>query len=156
MIMAGDNEVQITQEDLVVLCFLPIWIYHSICLKAIPPCQIDKLSLIRALETHMEQESGGIVGFLVGYLKFNLHKLIAFHYDDVDAPNFSRLEPNLVTGIDLLQTSIIEQPAFLDYQQFLRELTLKFAENPLLDHPLSEDEKKRLMSQAHLVLRMLS
>jgi len=156
MVMAEENNVKISQDDIVILSFLPIWIYHSICLKAIPPTRLDKLSMIRALETHTDREFTGVVGFMLGYLKFNLHKLFAYHYDDLDSPNFAKLEPNLVGGVDLLQTSIIEQPAIFEYQQFLRELALKYAERPMLSAAINEDEKKRLMFQAHLLMRMLS
>lgn len=154
--MEEENKVTVSEEDLPQLSFMPVWIYHSVCLGAFPPSRIDKRSLIHALEAYTCSVEDGVAGFMVGYLKFNLHKLFELHYLDLEAPDYSSLESNLVSSIDLLQTSIIEQPAFLSFQQFLRDFAFKIAGNPMIQGEPSEDERKALMSKALLVRRMLS
>ena len=156
MSLENENTVRVSQDDLPILGFLPVWIYHSICRAAIPAEQIKKSTLIRTIEHITDRELRGVVGFFIGYLKFNLHKLFELHYLDLDQPDFSTLEKDLVAGIDLLQTSTIEQPAFEEYQQFLREFAMRSAENPFVKIELSEEQKKKLLSQACLVQRMLS
>jgi len=156
MSMENENKVRVSQDDLPMLGFLPVWIYHSICKAAIPEKQFSKFSLIRTIEHNSEQELKGVVGFFMGYLKFNLHKLFELHYLDLEKPDFSNMEKDLVAGIDLLQTSSIEQPAFEEYQQFLREFAVRCAENPYLKTELSDAQKKAMLTQACLVQRMLS
>lgn len=154
--MEQENKVTVSEQDLPNLSFMPVWVYHSVCLSAFPPPRMDKRSLIHALETYTSNVDDGVAGFMVGYLKFNLHKLFELHYLDLEAPDFSSLEMNLVSSIDLLQTSTIEQPAFLSYQQFLRDFAFKVAENPMVQGEISVEEKKALMAKALLVRRMLS
>lgn len=154
--MEEENKVTVSEEDLPHLSFMPVWIYHSVCLSAFPPTRLDKSALIHALEAYTCVVENGVAGFMVGYLKFNLHKLFELHYQDLENPDYSFLESHLVASIDLLQTSIIEQPAFLSYQQFLRDFAFKVAGNPMIRGELSEEERKQLMGKALLVRRMLS
>jgi len=152
----NNNSVRVSQEDLASLSFLPIWIYHSICYSALSPQRVDKRAMIFALETHTDKEYTGVVGFMLGYLKFNLHKLFELHYKNLEQPDLGHFEADLVETIDLLQTSSIEQPGFLEYQQFLRELAVLFAEKPRIQGEITSEERKQLLAKALLVQRMLS
>lgn len=154
--MEEENRVTVSEEDLPLLSFMPVWIYHFVCLAAFPPARVDKRALIHALEAYTCSVENGVAGFMVGYLKFNLHKLFELHYLDLESPDFSSLENNLVSSIDLLQTSTIEQQAFLSYQQFLRDFAFKVAGNPMIHGEISEEDRKSLMAKALLVRRMLS
>lgn len=97
----------------------------------------------------------GLVGFFMGYLKTNLHKLFEFHYGTTNLTDFTDLDTRLTQGIDLLQTSLIEQPAFQPYIQFLQEFSLAVANNPCVQGTISEAEEIKLQVKARQILKML-
>lgn len=151
----SQNHIRVGEDDLPILGFLPIWIYYAICHAAFEPARIDKLAMLKALEKHTEEEYIGLVGFFMGYLKTNLHKLFEYHFGTMNAPNYGDLESKLTQALDLLQTNRIEQPEFDIYLQFLKSFTLAVASQPCVRNPISESEEIQLQVKARQILKLL-
>lgn len=149
------NHIRVSEDDLPILGFLPIWIFYSVNASAFTHERISKLAMLKALENHTKEEYMGLVGFFMGYLKTNLHKLFEFHYGTTDLPDFTDLDNRLTQGIDLLQTSLIEQPAFQPYIQFLQEYTLAVASKPCINGVITEAEEIKLQVKARQILKLL-
>ena len=151
----SENNARISHEDTIRISFLPIWIYHSICHAGLDSARFDKRSMIVALESNSEGEYLGAVGFMLGYLKFNIHKLFEHHYGNLLEPDFSRLESDLVHALDLLQTAAIEQPVLEPFREYLRWFAARIGENPRIRGELSERERDCLRGRASLIQRMI-
>lgn len=151
----SNSSVQISEEDLPILGFLPIWIYHSLCTSVYTPKDITKLAMLKALENHTEEEYMGLVGFLTGYLKTNIHKLFEYHYGNRDVPDFPNVDAQLTQAIDRLLTCAIEQPTFKVYIQFLQGYTRSVASNPCVKPSLSSSEEIKLHVKAVHILNLM-
>jgi hypothetical protein len=151
----SENHIRVSEGDLPILGFLPIWIFHSVCMSAYEPARISKLAMLKALEKHTEEEYMGLVGYFMGYLKTNLHKLFEYHYGTTASPDFSNIDISLTKAIDLLQTNQIEQPAFEAYAQFLRKFTLAVANEPCIEKMITEGAEIKLQVKARQILKLL-
>ncbi|HSQ42482.1 MAG TPA: hypothetical protein VLM37_09405 [Fibrobacteraceae bacterium] len=154
--MSEENKILVREDDLPILSFLPVWMYHYICLDALGRERVRKTTLLRALEAHTEDSYPGITGFLISYLKTNVHKLFEYHYKDLEKPDFSHLEADLVSGLDLLQTNGIEQPAFQTYQTMLIGLSGLFATDPRVDGKIEASAQVNLQVRAKILQKMLA
>lgn len=152
----SNHRTQVGEEDLPILGFIPIWIFYSLTASCFDAKRITKIAMLKTLENHTQEEYMGLVGFFMGYLKTNLHKLHEYHYETTDSPDLSKVDSTLTSAIDLLQTKRIEQGQYAVYMDFLKDFTKATADQPFIAKSYTEQETTLLKRKAQQIINLLS
>lgn len=149
------EEIQMSQEELHQVSFLPVWIFYSICRRGGAPQSVQPMQLIHLIEGHFSPPEDPCA-WIADFLKINLHKLFIKHFGSIESPDFRNLDSQLSAALDLLLLKALTNKPMEALRLELSLYCAAVGECQFAEVPKDHEGRKRMRRQAQVIQGMLA